>query len=856
MKSRETMSNHDVESNINSFVLTNGLKVIHGVDSSNPLVSIQLHVRMGSCWEKPEEAGYSHLTEHLVFKSTEHFTKNSIMEAASFLGGSINAYTEFDSTCFYLTLPSDFLEKGMELLAELVFRANYTDSEFKSERSVVIEELKQYRNDPEDYFIEEIPKYYFEKNPYKRPIIGTEESLGSATPEKLRDFYHRYYVPDNCFLVITGDVDIKALKNKVFAQFGSWRPAFRIDKEEKIRDSYPQEFRLVKINKMVGRDLIAFTLPELSEQDPDSYTLSLITKAFAVGKNSRLHKRLYDHEQMVEQIKVHSLSGLYEGISVIEIVPKQGVSIDGIISCFIEEFDKLRRESLSLDEIRKQKQELQHSYRYSFEYVETLGMTLASEEILGSYKHVFDYLPIISAISGDDCKRLIEKYYRYEYMALFQMGKTTINEKRVMELVKFNTQPVTTIPNHDEYREVILDNGMKLILKKVKGKPTIGISIGRKLSQLNETEAQRGINLLMASSLLYGNEKRDYNSFLEYCLENGINVHMATGVECTTLKVKCFSDMLSETLQLIKEVLEYPLFTEKHIQNLKKTFISNLLRIKDYPHDYASMLWKRMLLGRNSNLINREGKASTLHSLKREDILDWFAIYRQYDKMNVSIVGDIDMDKLPEQCNAIFSKSSRYRKDPIPQLNLEPSRKRKTVLCHDQDQSIINWGGFGCTSKDKEKNTASHVLAQIIGGEINSRMFDELREKLGIAYSVGYDFNSICDIGYFLANAIVDRNNEKEAMKAMEQIFKDIRKNSVKEVEIETARNFIRGQRLQDEESVISQSGQLAMLDILGFDHAYYLKRDERLRAVNKDLIHQIAEEYFREDNYHIHIFN
>ncbi|HNX01568.1 MAG TPA: pitrilysin family protein, partial [Candidatus Cloacimonadota bacterium] len=332
------MTHHEIEANINSFILTNGLKVIYGVDNSTPIVSIQLHVRIGSCWERLDEAGYSHLTEHLVFKSTEHYPKNSIMEAASYLGGTINAYTEFDSTCFYITLPSEFLDRGMELLAELVFHANYSDREFKSERSVVVEELKQYRNDPEDFFIEEIPKLYFDKNPYKRPIIGTEESLAASTPNRLREFYHRYYVPDNCFIVVTGDIDPKILKSKVFAQFGSWRPAFVIDKEEKVVDTYPNEFRFFKINKTVGRDLIAFTIPELSEQDPDSYTLSLITKAFAVGKNSRLHKRLYDQEQLVEQIKVHSLSGLYEGISVIEIVPKKGSSIEGIIFCFLDEF--------------------------------------------------------------------------------------------------------------------------------------------------------------------------------------------------------------------------------------------------------------------------------------------------------------------------------------------------------------------------------------------------------------------------------------------------------------------------------------------------------------------------------------
>ena len=208
--------------NFNDFILPNGFKVIYSQDNTNPIVSVQLFIRMGSALESDNERGYSHLTEHLVFKSTTKYPKNSIMAKATFLGGSINAFTEYESTCFYLTLPTRFLDNAVDLLSELVQNANFSDAEFKSERSVVLEEMKQYQNDPEDAFLESIPKVYFEINSYRNPIIGSKESISSATASQLKDFYKYNYRPNNAFLVVTGDFSEVDLKDIVTKYFITW----------------------------------------------------------------------------------------------------------------------------------------------------------------------------------------------------------------------------------------------------------------------------------------------------------------------------------------------------------------------------------------------------------------------------------------------------------------------------------------------------------------------------------------------------------------------------------------------------------------------------------------------------------
>ena len=109
--------------------LDNGFKVIYAKDTSNPLICMQLYVRIGSAWEEKNEAGFSHFIEHLVFKSTQKFPENTISEKITFLGGHINAYTEYDSTCFYVTLPSAYFKEGMEILAEIAQNVNFNEQD-------------------------------------------------------------------------------------------------------------------------------------------------------------------------------------------------------------------------------------------------------------------------------------------------------------------------------------------------------------------------------------------------------------------------------------------------------------------------------------------------------------------------------------------------------------------------------------------------------------------------------------------------------------------------------------------------------------------------------------------------------
>jgi zinc protease len=840
---------------IDSYTLDNQLKVIYSIDNTNPLVCIQLYVRVGSAWEEDEESGLAHFTEHMVFKSTAKYPDNSLSERITFLGGNVNAYTEYDSTCFYITVPARYFTEAIELIAQLARQAHFREADFRAEKNVIIEEYKQFRNDPEDYFLEQLAADYFKFNPYRKSIIGDMDKLRAYERSDVEKFYHKYYLPNNSFLVVTGDTSVEQLKKGIDTYFGDWQKK-ELNKKIPATEYFPVKPSFINYPKKIKSDILAFVLPDLADANPDSYPLSVASKAFSLGKKSRLYKRLFQKEKLVDSIRVHSLSGINNGITIILINPKKRASIETIIEIFNQELRLFHEFGLDTNEISSCKKDMIYYYRYTYEYNESLASSLGTEELLSRYENFLTYPAKIDKLKLENINRTIKKYFNPDFLQVYHLGRNQLDEPRINLSLLSKTASVAPSTGDKDIFITSLPNGMKLIFKRITGKPVLGISLSSEVSQLNEDLDQLGLNLLTSALLLYGNEKRNYDQLLNYSSENGIHAGISPKSETTSINLKCFKENLNLALGMLSDIILTPTFPLDHLETLKQTSISNLNRMKDYPQYYAGRLWKEQIFGRKSNLLTSNGSSHTVRSFTRKKLQEWYKRYYNYTDMTLSIVGDFDFELTLNVCRNLFPPAEKLngRREQIPIFNSDgiKFRKRKTGL----NQSYINLGGFGCNALDIKKNTAFHVLAQMIGGDMNSLLFQEIRERLGLAYSVEFEFRSVRSLGYFLVTAIVDKKNEAKAIGSIIAILDDIKKNGIKPYDLEKTKNFIRGERLMDEESVLSKAETLSILETLGFGYDYYLARDERLENVDLEQIHEIAKEYFNRDDYYIHVLS
>lgn len=863
----------------NDFALTNGFIVIRSFDSSNPIICLQLNIRTGSVNETGSTSGFSHFIEHLVFKNTRKYTNNSISSMVTRAGGFINAYTEYDSTCFYLLLPSEQLELGLDVLSEMAIHVLWTDQDIATEKDVIKEEIKQYSNEPESAFIDWIQESYFIKHPLKRPVLGTIKSVQKASKEELIKFYTAQYRPDNAFLVITGSFHESNLKPLVEKYFGPWKlPRNPIIKNE--HDLLENNgFRLHSRRKINSDDLLAFALPELSENHALSIPMLLLVKAFATGNRSRLFKRLVEKDKTVLNIRLYSISGVLHGITIIEVIPLSGEYIADIVYAFYDEWVKLTQSGLTSDEQSLIIKELIYSWLYDFEYIETQAGSLTAEELLGSYQKLYKFPKQISSVKSQEISSAFISFWKKAYLAIYHQGKAVISQTIKHNIQKlFENLPDPVISQfaidyqsrlvlnnilrsskqnnkqrHIEFCKMNLDSGMRLVMRFIDTKPTIGIALTNPVSQLSESYDKLGVNYLTSNLLLYGTRDKSYDEIQKQCLENGFNLKINHTMETTTLRGKCLEFDLNNILKLASELIQYPAFPLQYLNLIKSNVYDSIRRDKNSPFTNAYNNWLKFFLGARTNLNRPVGSISCTRSTSRKHIIEWYEQNYNLCNCTLAIVGNIEFNQVADLCNRYFLDIDKVISLPeqFPEYSL--SKKQTTCRYVESDQANVILGGFCCPAKDIEATSAMLVLSQVLGGELSSRFFTLLREKYGYAYQTGFDFSSIRDLGYWYAYAICDRDDSQAVKKLMLEIIEEIRNNGITDEELDSAKNFLKGMHRFDKESLSWQANSLSLLYSLGHDYDYFISKENRINAVTHDIIKDTACKWFRPEDIHIY---
>ena len=319
-------------------VLRNGMRLIVQDHRAADIVAIYLFVGVGVRYEAPDQLGYAHFQEHMLFKGTDRFGPGYVDRTVEGVGGRSNAVTSFDYTEFHLLLPSEATATGIELLADMALRSSFAPEEVAREREVIFEEARIEQDNPRSAVVRQLYGLVFAGNPYGRPVLGTRETMQAATQERLRAFNRRYYAPENMTLVVAGPVSPVTVRGIVDRTFGrmpatGYKPA-----------PAPAPRPLAGgVRRTVERDEqqahLALGWPAPRSDDPNGDAVDLLTTILAGTESSRLAQRLRDRERLVSTVTM-SYSALVGG---------------GIVSlrAELEAKDLERVERIILDEIAR-----------------------------------------------------------------------------------------------------------------------------------------------------------------------------------------------------------------------------------------------------------------------------------------------------------------------------------------------------------------------------------------------------------------------------------------------------------------------------------------------------------------------
>ncbi len=850
----------------------NALRMLYAPVQNCQLVCLQLYIRVGSIHENDDERGFAHFLEHLLFKSTREFPNNSINRIASDIGAVLNAYTDFDTTCYYLTLPSEHLETGLKILAEMAIAANFSAKDMRVERNIILEEIHQYEAEPEMSFVEFVQGNYFDNSPLKHPVLGYPASLKKATQARLMSFYKKHYRPQNAFLVATGDFDENTLKGLFHRYYENWEQSSYQVQDPK--STLPNSFRIFQRAKN-GRDIIAIALPELNESHPDSEALHIAIRYLAIGKSSRLHKELVEKEKICSSVKVSSLSGLLPGASVIMFSPTGAGSIAAIIRYFFKALNDVLAEGLPSQDFALVQKDIIHNWLYSFDGVENLANLIAAEEFNGDLSRIHNFGSYIDSIQNDNLLYAVRKHWNHNRLALFIQNKHKLPDEieQVCDTaIKVTLQPLPQlVPVKDsklgsfkpimhgkieaatpQYHSHTLSNGLKLIYNYQPERDICGFALSSPLSQLNENKT--GQNYFSTALMLYGTEQRSHDDIMRFSREHGFNIRVLHHLDSTLFRGRCHKSNLEEVLELLSEIIQQPKFDKSYLQMLKSAAADNIRREHDYPVSVAYKAWFRKLFGPRNNLFSSTGDIRDIQQISLADCRDWQQNWQLGKDFALCIVGSLPPAYVYDLASKYLSFGDAnsqitphkliYKPGPI-----KPSRSYKHL-----DQAIIHVGGLACPAKNIKENSAFHILAHILGGDLSSRFYDILREKMGFAYQTGFDFSSVKDLGFWYAYAFCDSQQHVPCLKAVLDILNSVVKEGINAQELYSAKNYLIAISRMDNESVSYKASGIANLLSLGYDLDYYLQREERIRACTLEDLHQLAQSYLTPQNQQIHV--
>lgn len=392
------------------FTLDNGLKVIVHQDQSTPLVAVNMMYNVGSRDENPCRTGFAHLFEHLMFSGSKNAGKFD--EHLERVGGENNAFTNNDITNYYITLPKENIETALWLESDRMMELAFTEKKLQVQKNVVVEEFNQnYLNHPYgDIWLLLRPMAY-KVHPYQWPTIGKEpQHVKDAQMKEVKDFFYRYYRPNNAILSLAGNIKFGPAKELVSKWFSS------IPKGETLKKEYPKEpiqkeYRFKEVKRDVPLDSIYRAYHICSRSDEEFQTYDLVSDILSNGDSSRFNQVLIKEKQLFSNIDAYITGEIGNGLFIIEAKLMKGVGVETAEKAIDEEIEKITTKLVAEAELQKVKNKIEVSMALSQVNILNRAMNLAYYEIIEKAELFNKQVGLYRAVSKEDIRKTATKLF-------------------------------------------------------------------------------------------------------------------------------------------------------------------------------------------------------------------------------------------------------------------------------------------------------------------------------------------------------------------------------------------------------------------------------------------------------------
>lgn len=848
--------------------LKNGLNVLFIESNKSPVISVQMWVRTGSADEVSSEQGISHFIEHLVFKGTPSFQVGEIAKTVEGSGGELNAYTSFDQTVYYVTMPSSETTTALKVIREMTSCPNFDPEEVDNEREVVIEEIKRGLDSPGRVASQLLFSTVYQKHPYGVPVIGYEKIIKKVPLKTLKSYFEGRYHPKNMFLVVAGNITLKDLQRelKVFETTKIYK--FRTVKRKKEPQ---QRTPRIKVQKSSFQDdffHMGFRTPNATHKDiPALEALSMI---LGQGDSSRLIHRLRIEKHLANSIGASVYSPKDDGLFLVSGTFKPDQFVD-MMKEVMKALQEVRTELVSVDELKKVKINIESEQYFSLETVDGLSRSLGSWEFLFKNPDHFEkYLDQVQKLTPKDILLAARKWLDPKTLTFVSLTKDTTHTKKnfmlafkafqknltkeptVAKILKsapknakiskgLSKITLTSTPSKTE--KIILPSGATLLLRKITETPLISIKAAFAGGLRAEPSDRRSIAELLSRTWIGDLDTMKEADIYQFFDSRAAAIGSFSGRNSIGLNSDFLKPFEKECGNLWAKLLTSPSFQDSILIREKSVLSHQIQSRNDKGAQRAILKLEEILFQGHPYQFDMMGTEESVAQVKISDLKDYWNKVANPKNLVISVCGNIDtlywIDLLQSLATQL-PQGEKLTKTFKTRYPVEPTTHHQVL---NREQTHIAIGFPGLSLKNPNRYTL-HLIDSILSGQ-GGRLFLELRDKNSLAYSVGPIHMEGIETGYFGAYIGCSPEKAEKAINMLIEEFQRLIKEPVSELELEKAKKYTIG-RHHIEMQKTSYLNSLILFDALyDLDINDAFEMEKKYQSVTPKDIQRVASEIF-----------
>lgn len=816
-------------------VLPNGLTLLVQEEHAHPLAAFYAVVRTGSATEgKFLGTGISHVLEHMLFKGTARRPVGAVEREARSYGGTSQGYTTYDTTSYQLVVNQEHGSEGADLMIDALFNPTLDPAEFAKEREVVLREMKLRKDDPGQQVWDLLCSNAFRVHPYRIPIIGYESLLKEITAAEVREYHRTHYIPNRMVLAVVGDVSAPEMVRRIeelTAGIASGRvPDLALPEEPEPLSSR----EVTQESETATLGIAAVGFPGVSASDPDLFALDLLSRILGGGRGSILEKTLKE-TGLVHSVGCWNYTPVQKGLfsMTMRMDPDR---MDAALKEFWRQIEQVIGNPFPADELAAAKRALLREYVAGRQTVTGQASDLSGYEVLtGDPLFAYRYLEEVDRLGPEDLQAAARRFLqqnRATTIRIFPKGALPAG-------LAVSRKPAAARPSVEKRT---LANGVRVLLRPDSRLPLVTVHAVFLGGVRYETEQTNGISGLTARLMTRGTARHSAEEVTETLKQMGAEMASFSGRNSLGLTLEVGPPQLAEALTLLGDLLVEPAFPAAELEKERRLALAALKAQEEDPFAWGIRRLAAALYTEHPYRLDPAGTRESLQGIRREEVLSFHSKILQPAQWVVGITGDF---KGEEVVPLLEQSLGRFKGGKAPVLSLAaepPLRNLREHLEKTPRQEGLILIGFRGLELSDSRVPALDVLEAVLSGGAG-RLFSEVREKKGLAYTVGAFTVHGLEPGWFTLYAVADPAQMETVRRTLFEEISRLAISPLAEEELRNAKEGLLGDRRMARQSQRTIASQMAGDELYGLGFDYSEKLERRLAAVTAAEIQQVARE-------------